>query len=87
MEGPGGKADRGVLPLGARGHHKNSCSGEGAQQYLTVVICWSESVCTIIIQEVKAWKDLGAKLIVGCCRLGPEDITKIAGVVKGLNST
>lgn len=32
--------------------------------------------------RVKAWRDAGARLIGGCCRVGPERITELAGVVR-----
>lgn len=34
--------------------------------------------------EVGVWAELGARLVGGCCRLGPGDIKNIAGVLKGL---
>ncbi|TMU90580.1 homocysteine S-methyltransferase [Streptomyces sp. DASNCL29] len=32
--------------------------------------------------RVKAWRDAGARLIGGCCRVGPERIAELAGVVR-----
>ncbi|MGV9848394.1 homocysteine S-methyltransferase [Streptomyces sp. NPDC003442] len=32
--------------------------------------------------RVKAWRDAGARLIGGCCRVGPERITELAAVVR-----
>ncbi|WP_413103628.1 homocysteine S-methyltransferase [Streptomyces sp. Inha503] len=33
--------------------------------------------------RVKAWRDAGARLIGGCCRVGPERIAELAAVVRG----
>ncbi|WP_253209562.1 homocysteine S-methyltransferase, partial [Streptomyces niphimycinicus] len=33
--------------------------------------------------RVKAWRDAGARLIGGCCRVGPERIAELAVVVRG----
>ncbi|XP_050700052.1 homocysteine S-methyltransferase YbgG-like isoform X2 [Eriocheir sinensis] len=39
------------------------------------------------LAEVGVWGGLGARLVGGCCRLGPGDIKDIAGVVNGVKVT
>ncbi|AZS84322.1 homocysteine S-methyltransferase [Streptomyces griseoviridis] len=37
--------------------------------------------------QVTAWRDAGAHLIGGCCRVGPETVSEIAGTVSGIAGT
>jgi homocysteine S-methyltransferase len=37
---------------------------------------------TFATEEVRGWQEAGARLIGGCCRVGPEAITSISGALR-----
>jgi len=52
------------------------------REWDAVARCWiGDSMSISAVETVKLWVDLGARLIGGCCGIGPEDIAHLGNLV------